>query len=129
MVLAEGERAHIAAAATPRLRTWRRGIAIAKLRAGKVLSDETVRCLRSALDDHEEAMVSHRSAMRQHKKAAGQIQDLMDRAGVPGDEPDAKATDGDAKDVQKSGGTAEDEGARSADFRRRQAEALALGAP
>jgi hypothetical protein len=126
--LGEEQHAYIAAAPNARARQWRRGIAIAKLRSGKMLSEETVRCLRSALDDHAEAMDHQRAAMRAHKRAIGTVTDLMDRAGVSAEEPDAENKDDDSKDVQKSGGVAEDEGSRSADYRRRQSEKSALSA-
>jgi HK97 family phage prohead protease len=127
-MLGEEQHAYIAAAPNARARQWRRGIAIAKLRSGKMLSEETVRCLRSALDDHAEAMDHQRAAMRAHKRAIGTVNDLMDRAGVPAEEADAENKDGDSKDIQKSDGVAEDEGSRSVDYRRRQSEKLALSA-
>jgi hypothetical protein len=93
-----------------------------------MLSEETARCLRSALGDHAEAMDHQRAAMRAHKRAIGTVNDLMDRAGVPAEETDAENKDGDSKDIQKSDGVAEDEGSRSVDYRRRQSEKLALSA-
>lgn len=125
VVLDVEKRAHIAAGKTPRIRAWRRSIALIKFRAGKTLSKDTVDCLRSALAAHEEGMDYHRSAMRSHKRAAKEIRDLMDRSGVPGHEETGE--DSDVQNVQSSDGKNEDdEGARSADFRRRQAELLQL---
>jgi len=118
-VLTVEERAHIRAAKTPQQRALRRGLAHAKLRAGKTLSAETVRCLRAALAKHGEAVEETRSAVRKHKDAISDIQDLLDRAGVSDSEDDETQT------VQTSDGTDVSEGSengRSADFRRRQAE-------
>lgn len=122
------DRAFINAAPSVRAKAWRRGIVAAKTRAGKKLSAETVRCLRAALVSHDDGMDHHRAAMRAHKEAAGQIQDLMDRAGVPAAEPGAE--DGDSAKTQTSSGTGENTGeeTRSADWRRRQADVLALTA-
>lgn len=122
-VLVESERALIRAATSPRVRAFRRGLAHAKVRAGKTLSTETIRCMREAKAMHEEAMDLHRQAMRKHKDGIAAVNDMMDRAGVSDDTSDATQT------VQKSDGTAVDEGSRaapSADYRKRQADALAL---
>lgn len=124
-VLVVEERAHIAAAKTPAVRAFRRALAHAKLRAGKTLSAETVRCLRGATAAHEDAIDMCRSAIRKHKGAIGAVNDLMDRSGVS-DEADETA-----ETVQTSDGTAVSQGsendrALTPDFRRRQAEALAL---
>ena len=127
-MLGEEQHAYVVAAPNARGRQWRCGIVIAKMRSGKMLSEDTVRCLRSALDDHAEAMDHQRAAMRAHKRAIGTVNDLMDRAGVPSNEADAENKDGESKDIQNSDGVAEDQGSRSADFRRRQSEALALSA-
>jgi HK97 family phage prohead protease len=119
------ERAHIGAAPTPRARAFRRGLARAKQRAGKTLSADTARCLREAVSLHDDAIAEHRSAIAKHKKANAAIEDLMDRAGVS--DPD----DSSSQTIQTSDGTAVSEGSengRSADFRRRQAEALGLRA-
>lgn len=122
-ILVVEERQHIGAAATPAVRAFRRGMAHAKLRAGKKLSTETIRCLRDAKACHEEALDLHRSAMRKHKEGLAAVDDMMDRAGVSGVDSDATQT------TQKSDGTQVDEGSRlSADYRRRQAAALALAA-
>jgi len=123
-VLVVEERAHIAAAASPAVRAFRRGYAHAKIRAGKALSADTVRCLREAQAFHEDAMAQHRSAIANHKKGVKAIDDMMGRAGVPedsGDEAD--------KTVQPSGGVEDEGGERmSADYRRRQADLLAFPA-
>lgn len=116
------ERQHIAAAATPAARAFRRSLAHAKLRAGKTLSAETVACLRGSVATHEEGIELHRSAIRKHKDAISAVNDLMDRAGVT-DQADSEteanaAADPGGDDAQRSG----------ADFRRRQAEFLALSA-
>lgn len=124
-VLTIEERAHIRAATTRGARAFRRGLAHAKIRAGKTLSTDTVRCLREAQDMHEEAMDLHRSAIAKHKKALGTVSDLMDRAG-------AGATDEDSTEVQTSAGDGDSEGATNgrmdADYRQRQAQLLAFGA-
>jgi len=89
VLLTVDERAHIAAAPTPGVRAFRRGLAHAKLRAGKTLSDETVRCLRDALSQHEDGMADIRSGLAKHKKAVAAVNDLMDRTGVT-DEADSE---------------------------------------
>jgi hypothetical protein len=64
-----------------------------------------------------------RSAMKAHKAGIDSAQDLMDRAGV------SDAADDTTQTVQTSDGTETSEGAengRSFDFRRRQADLLAL---
>lgn len=126
VVLVVEERAHIDAAQTPAIRDFRRGIAFAKVRAGKSLSAETVRCLREAKTAHEDAMDLHRSAIRKHREGLATINDMMDRAGVSDPE------NNDTETVQTSGGTGVDEGSEAsrarADFRRRQVETLALAA-
>lgn len=123
-VLVVEERTHIRAAATPALRSFRRGMAHAKLRAGKTLSADTVRCLRDAMACHEEAMDMHRSAIRKHKDGIAAMDDMLTRAGVSDPDNDASQT------VQTSSGTGVDEGAEgqrmSAAFRKRQADLLAL---
>jgi HK97 family phage prohead protease len=136
-LLEEGERAHVRAATSPRVRAWRRALAVANVRAGKKLSSETARCLREARAMHDEAMDLHRSALRKTKEGLQSIDDLMERSGVSDPE------DTDSKTVQTSSGTDESEGstngrtavppqtpgdeiAFSADYRRRQAEILAL---
>jgi HK97 family phage prohead protease len=119
------ERAHIAAATSPAVRAFRRGLARAKLRAGKTLSAETLKTLRKAKAAHEEAMDLHRSAMRKHRAGLAAVDDLMDRAGAADDDPEADET------IQTSDGTDVSEGSengRSAEFRRRQADLLALAA-
>lgn len=124
-VLVIEERAHIGAAPSPRVRAFRRGLAHAKLRAGKTLSAETVRCLREAKACHEDAMDLHRSAMRKHKDGIAAMDDMLDRAGVSDPENE------DTQTVQTSGGTGVDEGSegqRAADYRKRQADLLALSA-
>lgn len=138
-LLEASERAHVRAAATPRVRNWRRALAVAKVRAGKKLSSETARCLREARALHDEAMDMHRSAMRKHKEGLKSIDDLMERSGVSDPE------DTDSTTVQTSSGTDESEGSSngrtavtppaqtpgdeitfSAEYRRRQADILAL---
>jgi HK97 family phage prohead protease len=136
-------RQHIAAAKTPALRAFRRGIAHAKLRAGKTLSSDTADCLRDALACHEDAMAMHRSAIRKHKEGMAAISDLMDRAGVSDPDDDTTQT------LQTSDGVDESDGAENGrtapahalkqrapasgsatkmtpGFRRRQADALRL---
>lgn len=135
VVLVIEERQHIAAAASPAVRAFRRGLAHAKLRAGKSLSAETVRCLREARSMHDEAMDMHRSAMRKHKDAMGAIDDMMDRAGVVADD-DAPVEDG--TEGERSAPVAKPENApagvaapmiRSTDYQARQAALAALATP
>lgn len=123
-VLVVEERQHIAAAKTAGVRAFRRGLAHAKLRAGKTLSAETVRCLRDVQATIDEGLDHHRSGMKKHREAKAAIDEMMDRAGVSDPESDATQT------VQTSDGTdvseGSDNGRADADYRRRQAELLAL---
>lgn len=119
------DRAHIRAAKTPALRGFRRGLARLKLRAGKTLSADTVNALREARACHDDAMEMHRGAMKKHREGMSAIDDMMDRAGVSDEADDT------TQDVQTSDGTDVSEGSengRAADYRRRQADALALAA-
>src|SRR6185437_13271486 len=59
------ERAFIAAAKTPRVRAWRRGIALA--RAGRTLSAANEKRLEQAADHHERAMKHHGAIGEQHQ--------------------------------------------------------------
>ena len=89
------ERNLIAAAKTPAVRAFRRGLAHAKTRAGKKLSAETVRCLRAALDAHDDATSDIRSGLAKQKKALGTVEDLLDGADSgDGDGADPETTDG-----------------------------------
>lgn len=126
VLIVEEDRAWIKAAPNKRAAAWRRGLALAKVRAAKKLSDETVRCLRDSMEDHEEAMVHHRAAMRAHKRGLSKLQDHMDRSGVPGADKEAEEEDGDSEDIQKDGEDGDDEGSRNAEFRQRQADLLSL---
>lgn len=122
-ILIVDDRAHIRAASTPRMRAFRRGLAHAKVRAGKSLSTETVRSLREAKALHEEAVTLTRSAMRKHKDGLDAIDDLMTRAGV------ADTDEIDTGTGQKLDGGQVDEGSRAnSDYRRRQAELLSFTA-
>jgi HK97 family phage prohead protease len=118
----------IMASTTPAQKRFRVGAARARAlltRKGKTLSAETARCLRSALDMHDTAMDQHRSAMRAHRAGAQYIRDLIDPEDDTGDE-NGQGAEGDNSTIQKPNGVAEDEGSRSLDYRRREAEALAL---
>jgi hypothetical protein len=140
-VLLVDEREYIAVAPSPAVRSFRRGLAHAKLRAGKTLSTETVRCLRDAKGLHEDAMDMHRSAMRKHKDGVAAIDDLLDRSGVSDPDTDTTQTvqTSEGTDIDEGSraapsplvvlrmeGTNGDEGALSAEFRRRQVEMLAF---
>lgn len=122
----EGDRTHIRAGSTAAVRSFRRGMARARIRAGKALSKETVRCLRDARDLHDEAMDLHRSAMRKHREGMATIDDMLDRAGVS--DPDSTSTQtvqtSDGTDV--SDGSSSGRGAGDADWRKRQAEMMAF---
>lgn len=98
-VLEAAEREHIAASPSPAVRAFRRGFAHAKVRAGKKLSAETVRCLREAADTHEEAMALHRKAIAKHKAGLSAVTDLLDRTGSSDPDNDQDTT------VQTSSGT------------------------
>lgn len=123
-LLEEGERAHVRAATSPRVRAWRRALAVANVRTGKKLSSETARCLREARAMHDEAMDLHRSALRKTKEGLQAIDDLMERSGVSDPE------DTDSKTVQTSSGTDESEGSTNgraaAVKRRRQSTLMAM---
>lgn len=130
-ILVIEERQHIAAATHPQVRAFRRGLAHAKLRGGKTLSADNVRCLRDAKALHEDAMGLHRSAMRKHRDGVAAIDDMMDRAGVSDPENDdtktVQTSDGDdVSDGSENNRAAAAETTLSPDFRRRQADALAL---
>jgi urease gamma subunit len=123
VVLVESERMLIRAAATPGLRAFRRGMAHAKVRAGKTLSTETIRCMREAKAMHEDAMDLHRQAMRKHKDGIAAVNDMFERAGVSDEDSDATQT------VQTSDGVTTDEGSRAAHCAaQRQADLLAIPA-
>lgn len=122
-VLEAGERQHISSALSPEVRAFRRGIAHAKLRAGKALSAETVRCLREAADSHDEAMALHRSAIAKHRAGLSAVNDLMERTASTDSENEQDTT------VQTSSGTDSSDGsangrATDQDFRKRQADLL-----
>lgn len=124
VVLVVEERAHIRDAKSPIVRAFRRGLAQAKLRAGKTLSSETVRCLRDAKALHEEGIGLHRSAMRKHKDGISAIDDMLNRAGASESDggsgetaPAADATAADDTDSEKRD---------VSDFQRRQADVAAL---
>ena len=73
--LPESERAFIAAGKTPRIRAWRRGVALA--RAGKVLSTANEKRLNEADTHHDRAMKHHR-ALGEHNEAVGGHMDAID---------------------------------------------------
>jgi len=107
----------VMAAPSPKIRQFRLAYLRAKaaysavgVRAGAKHSAATMRCFREAMDHHEEAMELHRCAMRSHTRAAQMVRALMDDGGEA------------SKEIQTSAGVGEDEGSRSADYRRRQAE-------
>lgn len=131
-VLVVEERSHIAAAASPAVRAFRRGWAHAKLRAGKTLSSETVRCLREAKALHDDAMDMHRGAMKKHRDGLRAVDDMRQRAGVSDPENDDSQTIQTSDGVDDSDGSSNGRQARSAaqpltaDLRRRQADVLAL---
>lgn len=118
-------RAHIRAGATPGIRAFRYGMAAPKIRAGKALSTENVRCLREAKAMHEEAISTNRSAIATHKRALAAVDDMLERAGVS--DPDGND---DTTTVQTSAGmtdTSDPESERAAtDYAKRQADLAAL---
>ena len=126
VVLTIEERQHIAEAGSPQVRAYRRGLAHAKLRAGKSLSAETVRCLRDARDLHDEAMAMHRSAMRKHKDGVAAIDDLLDRAGASDAVTDTAQTGQTAGDTSADDGSQAERAPDMATFRQRQVDLLAL---
>jgi HK97 family phage prohead protease len=111
----------------PRVRTWRRSLADAVLRSGRVLSDETIRFMDRALDAHEEGLDHSRAAIRAHKRGVLEIRDLLERVtpDVPDEQEDADQA---AADKAAADQLAADKADRSLplDYRRRQVEALAL---
>jgi HK97 family phage prohead protease len=118
-LLVDSERARIADAATPGLRAFRRGLAHAKLRSGKVISAANAEKLREACAMHGDAVAMHRSAIAMTRKASAMIDDMLDGEGDD-------ATD----EVQTSEGDGENEGDKNeradADFRKRQADMIAI---
>lgn len=121
--LDEADTTIILASAQPALKRFRTGYFRARAlmtRAGRKLSAETLRCMRDALDHHDEAMDQHRAAIRSHKRCAGAIRGLLDSA------------DEDSTEVQTSDGGDDSEGSennrQSVDFERRQAELKELAA-
>ena len=122
--LAAEERQHIRAASAAGVRQFRRGLAHAKVRAGKKLSTEAVRCLREAKDLHEEAMGLHRSAMRKHKDGIAAIDDMLDRSGATEDESDPAATTEDDGDKPARSAAPGEESPN--DYRKRQADLQSL---
>ena len=122
------ERAHIKEGATPAIRSFRFGMARAKQnRAGKALSAESLRCMRASMDCHQEAIAMHRNAIRKHKEGLSGLETLISRADGASDDSTAAADDGNSTNK-----TGEDDDTsvseRSFDFRRRQADLLALEA-
>jgi len=143
--LEAGERQRIADAPTPAVRAFRRGLAHSKIRAGKTLSAETVRCLREAADAHEEAMTLHRSAIAKHKAGISAVNDLIERTASTDPQNEDDTTVQTSSGTDSSNGSANDRAApvasdRSldtdadntirladpAELRRRQADMLAL---
>lgn len=122
------ERAHVRSGATPAVRAFRYGVANAQVRAGRKLSAETARCLREAKALHEEAISLCRSSIAKHKEGLASVDDMLERAGVSDADSDA------TQEVQTSSGTDKSEGSSNgravddADYRRRQADLLALSA-
>jgi hypothetical protein len=76
-------------------------------REGKTLSDETVRCLRDAIDCHRSALRAHKRALKHHLEGIRTVERLLSRHGIPGHEPDAEGEDGDSQWIQGSGGDQE----------------------
>lgn len=75
----------------------------------------------SMKDRHEDVGDSHRAMARSMKSCQRCMRAVMDGS-TPGEGSDST-------EIQKSGGTAEDEGSRGHDFRRRQADLLLLSNP
>jgi HK97 family phage prohead protease len=129
------ERAFIDAASTARAKAWRRGIVAAKARAGRKISAETARSLRAAMDQHGEAIEQSRSSIALHKEAIRAIEDLLEDTDTTATQT-ADGTDDSTGSAGRSAAEADlrrsasTEGNRSpsADYRRRQAELLALAA-
>ena len=113
------ERGLIASAKTPAVRAFRRGLAHSKVRAGKKLSKESMRCLREAKAMHEDAIADTRGAIAKHKKAIGTIDGLIEGSG--GDDDDAGSSD----DTGETDDTAE----RARTARALQAKARARAMP
>lgn len=110
-------------AGKPRLARFRLGYQAAQQREGRVLSDESMRCLREAMDAHDEGMAMHRAAIRCHTRAAKMVNDLMDRAAVPGD---GSGDENDSQQVQTSEGAGQSTGSEGGrallSYDQRQAE-------
>jgi tetratricopeptide (TPR) repeat protein len=67
-VIVEGERAYVSAGATPRARSWRSGVALA--RAGRTLSAANAKKLETA-DGHADRALKHHRALGEHHEATG----------------------------------------------------------
>lgn len=80
--------------------------------------DDAVQSRADMADAHEDLGDAHRALGRSLKAAQRAVKSVVDGS-TPGE-------DSDSKEVQTSAGTQDDEGARSLNFRRRQAELLAL---
>ena len=90
--LPDADRAFVLAGATPAVRSFRAGLSAKKQRAGKKFSTETIRCLRTMKETHEEAITSTRGAIATHKRALGILDDLIDAADDDADPEGATAT-------------------------------------
>ena len=128
--LEAGDRQRIADAPTPAVRAFRRGLAHSKIRAGKTLSAETVRCLREAADAHEEAMTLHRSAIAKHKAGISAVNDLIERTASTDPENEDDTNVQTSSGTDSSHGSANDRAAPDDDlaWRTRQADLMALRA-
>lgn len=124
-ILTVEERNHIAGGKTAAVRSFRRGLAFAKLRAGKVLSAATKKALQDAQDMHADAMDMHRSAMRKHKQAMGAIDDMMNASDADSAGDDEESNNGESDDADEQNGASPNDRA-SAAYRKRQADILEL---
>lgn len=117
----------VVTAKTPAQRKFRLGRATARataanIKSGAGVSPDICKAMQTAVDLHDGAMNDHRNAMRKHAQVATMMQDIIDGGSTEGDGTDngAGADSGKAASpVTKSG----------PDFRRRQADALALADP
>jgi HK97 family phage prohead protease len=96
----------VQAGKTPAARRFLAGMCRAKamatvvVKSGKKISANTAEVLRDALAQHDEAMDSHRAALKAHTKSANMIKGLLE--------------DADSKEVQTSSGTGDSDGSANA---------------
>lgn len=80
-ILPAEERAYVAGAASPRLRHWRHGIALARLRSGRALSQANEKRLADAAEHHNKAATRAGEAKQQLEKVGDAQESAADLHG------------------------------------------------